>query len=89
MFAKPLLTHGGRVTKFMGIWKFSRKVGVRLTAVGCRHSFCTDALAAGLPETHVAALLGHSSTAMITKHYGHLSSRTQLLKDAAAKVRPA
>jgi integrase len=71
------------------VWGLSKKVGVRLTAVGCRHSFCTDALAAGLPETHVAALLGHSSTAMITKHYGHLSSRTQLLKDAAAKVRPA
>jgi integrase len=39
------------------------------TAYGYRHSFATDALANGVPDAHVAALLGHSGTAMLHKHY--------------------
>lgn len=71
------------------VWGLSKKVGVRLTSVGFRHSFCTDALEKGVPEPHLAALLGHTSTTMIAKHYGHLGSRMNVLKDAAARVRPA
>lgn len=71
------------------VWGLSKKVGARLTSAGFRHSFCTDALEKGVPEPHLAALLGHTSTVMIAKHYGHLGSRMNVLKDAAARVRPA
>lgn len=53
-----------------------------------RHTFATDALARGVPDSVVAALLGHSSTAMVHKHYGHLSERLQALKEAADRARP-
>jgi integrase len=57
------------------------------TAYGFRHSFATDALTKGVPDATVAALLGLESTAMIFSNYGHLTSRTAVLREAAAKVR--
>ncbi len=54
---------------------------------GLRHSFATDALVAGVPDAHVAELLGHSGTAMLHKHYSHLTAKTKPLRDALAKVR--
>jgi integrase len=68
------------------VWRVAQKIGHRVTAYGCRHSYATRALEKGLPDTHVAALLGHGSTRMIHKHYSHLSENARLLKDAAAKV---
>ena len=65
------------------------KTGVKAIAYGYRHTFATDGLANGLPEAHVAGLLGHSSTAMLHKHYSHLTSRAGVLRNAAALVRPA
>ena len=56
---------------------------------GYRHAFATDALEAGVPETHVAELLGHTSTAMVAKHYGHLSSRSRALRESLERIRPA
>jgi integrase len=47
---------------------------------GFRHTYATDLLEQGVPETHVAGLLGHKSTAMLSKHYSHLSSKAQTLK---------
>lgn len=47
---------------------------------GFRHTFATDMLESGVPETHVAGLLGHKSTAMLAKHYSHLGSKVQALK---------
>jgi integrase len=38
---------------------------------GYRHTFATDALEQGVPDALVAELLGHASTAMIHRHYGH------------------
>jgi integrase len=58
-------------------------------AYGYRHTFATDGLASGLPETHVAELLGHGSTAMLHKHYAHLTAKAGVLRNAAALVRPA
>jgi len=52
-------------------------------AYGYRHGFATDALAAGVPDAHVAELLGHSSTAMLHRHYSHLATRVKVLTDAA------
>jgi integrase len=67
--------------------RLAKRAGVRATAYGYRHTFATDALAKGIPDAHVAALLGHSSTAMLHKHYGHLTAQSRVLKDAANLVR--
>jgi site-specific recombinase XerD len=90
----PLLrTHSGNpwtgrsITEAMQ--KLKRKAGVCAMAYGYRHSFATDGLAKGLPEAHVAELLGHSSTAMLHKHYAHLTSRVGVMRNAASTVRPA
>ena len=64
-----------------------KKTGAKGTAYGYRHSFATDALSKGIPDATVAALLGHSGTTMLHKHYSHLTSRTQALRDALGKVR--
>jgi integrase len=71
------------------VWRIASRIGRPLTAYGCRHTFATDALAHGVPDTHVAALLGHGSTRMIHAHYSHINENARLLKDAAAKVRGA
>lgn len=63
------------------------RIGVKAIAYGYRHTFATEALAAGVPDATVAALLGHCDTSMIHRHYSHLSSRTQALRDALGKVR--
>jgi integrase/recombinase XerC len=69
--------------------KLREKAGVKAIAYGYRHTFATDGLANGLPETHVAELLGHGSTAMLHKHYSHLTAKAGILRNAAALVRPA
>ncbi|WP_439627419.1 tyrosine-type recombinase/integrase [Gemmata sp.] len=55
---------------------------------GYRHTFATVALTRGLPDAQVAALLGHSDTTMLHKHYSHLTSQSRALIDALGKVRP-
>jgi integrase len=67
--------------------RVSRRAGVKGIAYGYRHALATDALARGVPEAAVAALLGHGSTAMVARHYGHLTSRTRTLLDALSRVR--
>ena len=57
------------------------------TAYGYRHGYATEALAKGLPDAQVAALLGHSSTAMLHKHYSQLTAQAGVLRQAAAVVR--
>ncbi|CAN5254912.1 hypothetical protein BH11PLA2_BH11PLA2_30600 [soil metagenome] len=59
----------------------------RCIAYGYRHSFATQALSNGIADATVAALLGHSGTAMLHKHYSHLLSQTSTLRQAAALVR--
>jgi len=56
-------------------------------AYGYRHGFATDALAAGVPDAHVAELLGHANTSQLHKHYSHLATRVKVLTDAARAVR--
>jgi integrase len=67
--------------------RLKRKAKVNAIAYGYRHSFATDALANGVPDATVAALLGHSSTAMLHKHYSHLTARADVLRKAASMVR--
>jgi integrase len=63
------------------------KAGLKAIAYGYRHGFATDALANGVPDAQVAELLGHSGTAMLHKHYSHLTARSQVLREALGKVR--
>lgn len=51
-----------------------------------RHSYATAALGKGVPDATVAALLGHTGTAMLHRHYSHLTSQTTLMRAAAARV---
>lgn len=71
------------------VWRFRERYGLGsgFTLYSMRHAFATDALASGVPDAVVSALLGHTSTAMLHKHYNHLSGRTQVLKEALGKVR--
>jgi integrase/recombinase XerC len=67
--------------------RLRKATGLKAIAYGYRHTFATDALANGVPDAQVAALLGHSGTAMLHKHYSHLTGQSRVLKEALSKVR--
>src|SRR5262249_46805902 len=54
---------------------------------GYRHALATDALAAGGPDAQVAALLGHEGTAVLHRHYAHLTARLESLRSALGRAR--
>lgn len=66
-----------------------KKLGlpVTLTPYSYRHGFATDALARGVPDAHVAELLGHTSTAMLHRHYAHLGAKATVLRESLRSVR--
>lgn len=79
----------GAFTRQAFVMKFNRlseMVGRRVTAYGLRHTYATRALQAGESDTVVAALLGHRGTAMIHKHYSHVSEMGRALGDAAQRI---
>ena len=53
-----------------------------LCAYTMRHSFAADRVASGVHMEVVAKLLGHSTTAMVYKRYGHLDTQHELLRAA-------
>ena len=55
---------------------------------GFRHGFATALLEQGVPDAHVASLLGHKSTTMLHKHYSALTSRHGALKAHLAGILP-
>jgi integrase len=59
----------------------------RAICYGYRHTFATDALSQGVPDAQVAELLGHSGTAMLHRHYSHLTAKTKVLREALGRVR--
>ncbi len=65
----------------------NKRAGTKCIAYAFRHGFATDALAKGVPDATVSALLGHSGTTMLHRHYSHLTSRTQALREALGRVR--
>jgi integrase len=69
------------------MWRLQKKLGIKATAYGMRHTFATDALANGVPDAQVAALLGHSGTTMLHRHYSHLTAQSQALREALGRVR--
>lgn len=60
-----------------------------ITPYSYRHTFATDALANGVPDAQVAELLGHQGTAMLHRHYAHLTARARVMRNALDRVRPA
>lgn len=80
---------GTRLTARAVVGRFlrlSEKLGKAVTAYCFRHTYITRALEAGIPDAQVAALVGHTSTAMIHKHYSHISANGRLLGEVAAKL---
>ncbi len=73
----------------LAVRRACERAGVSATAYGYRHTYATEALSKGVPDATVAALLGHSSTAMLHKHYSHLTAQAGVLRNAAASVRPS
>ncbi len=51
-----------------------------------RHSFATQALIKGVGIAHVAELLGHVDTTMVSQHYAHLAGNIQHMREAAKKA---
>lgn len=70
----------------MRFTRLSAKVGHRLAAYDFRHTFATRALKSGVPDTQVAALLGHANTTMLHRHYSHVTHDAKLLRGIAANV---
>jgi integrase len=77
----------GRKVLAHKMWRLQRKLGIRATAYGFRHTFASEALSNGVPDAHVAELLGHAGTAMLHKHYAHLGAKARALREALGKVR--
>ena len=67
--------------------RLCERAGVKAFCYGYRHTFATAALSVGVPDAHVAALLGHAGTAMLHKHYSHLTGEAAVLRSALGKVR--
>ena len=67
----------GRLQRLM-----TKAAVINVTLYGFRHSFATRMLKRNVSETKVAALLGHSSTAMLHKHYSHILDETDELQAA-------
>jgi integrase len=51
-----------------------------------RHSFATQALVNGVGIAHVAELLGHVDTSMVSQHYAHMAGDIQHMREAALKA---
>jgi len=51
-----------------------------------RSTYATNALENGVGIAQVAELLGHTSTDMVMRHYGHLSQKVQHMREMAAKA---
>src|SRR5919202_96589 len=51
-----------------------------------RHTFATQALVNGVGVAQVAELLGHASTEMVSKTYGHLADQVAHMREAARKA---
>jgi integrase len=51
-----------------------------------RHSFATQALVNGVGIAHVAELMGHVDTSMVSQHYAHLAGDVQHMREAVKRA---
>lgn len=69
-----------------------RKLRKKLTSlkdVVCytmRHTFATNALIKGVGIAQVAELMGHTSTEMVSRFYGHIAGNIEHMRDAARRA---
>jgi integrase len=63
-------------------------LGKEATLESLRHGFATDCLEAGVSIKATSELLGHTSTAMVDRHYSHMQDRQAHLKEAVNRARP-
>lgn len=70
-------------------WTKKLKIQGKVSLYSYRHTFATNALERGVPDAQVAACLGHTNTAMLYKHYSHLTSKTQTLRNIFEQVNGA
>ncbi len=69
------------------LYRACEKAGVRrIRPYDLRHTYASWALQGGAPDSHVAKALGHSSTAMVHRVYGHL--RPEHLRTVTAALPP-
>jgi integrase/recombinase XerC len=62
--------------------RLCERAGVKAFCYSYRHTYGTDALSKGIPDAVVATLMGHTGTATLHRHYSHLTSRNQVLRQA-------
>jgi integrase len=62
------------------------KLGTKYALYSIRHGFATRKLEAGLDSITVAALMGHSDSAMLNRVYSHVSDHHGYLRDQLTKA---
>jgi integrase len=67
--------------------KLAERLGIDVMPYSFRHDFATRALVAGVPDSHVAELLGHLGTKQLHKHYSHLSARAAALRESLGRLK--
>lgn len=75
-------------------WRMKRlreklKLPQGTVAYAYRHTYATTGLERGATIADMAELLGHSDTKMLSDHYGHLSAKTQRMRDIASRINVA
>lgn len=68
------------------VWRLADRIGTPLFVYGMRHTWATRALELGIADSHVAAAMGHTSTAMVHKHYSHINQNARLLREVMTRV---
>lgn len=65
---------------------FRKELGIEgVTAYSVRHSYCSDAIARGVPLPVLAELVG-TSVKMLLLHYSHMTQKRDVLKAAASRA---
>lgn len=66
-----------------------RKLKTKFCITNLRHTFGTKALQNGLPDSTVAALMGHTSTETLTRVYAHVGHDPVYMRQAANRATTA
>jgi len=66
-------------------WAIANHLGFPVSAYSYRHTFITRALLKGVSAAQIAELCG-TSIQMVTRNYGHLEARPDLMKEVLATI---